>query len=279
MNRIKKTMAGKTVAACLLTLSSSIAFSGTMGPVAVEPTSKVYAGIFGGGGSVSRTDMSLFGTAFFTEAEGGSLAINAFGRSDSDSTGMIGGHIGFAWLNNAGKYLPVTVAAELEGYYMGGIHFEGHEINNETVRLPEHDFLINYPLKTGVFLANAVLNSNASLFDRFQPYVGIGIGTALISISNASALQTSPAELGVNHFNADLNDKALAFAAQPKAGVRYNFSSGISVYAEYRFLYLSETKYTFGSTVYPAHATTAPWQAKIKSQNYNMGSVGIDFDL
>lgn len=262
-------------------LAASAAFSGAMGPAAME-SSRSYFGIFGGGGGLTSTDMSMYGTAFFTEAAGGPLAVNAFGSSEDSTVGMVGAHLGFAWPSTVGKYFSVSPAMEIEGYYVGGGSLEGFEINNETVRLVEHDFYASYPLDTGVFLVNAVLAANTSMFGRFKPYVGVGIGGAINSISGATATQFSPPEPGLNHFNADPDAMAFAFAAQPKVGVRFDFA-GASVFAEYRFLYQSETNYTFGSTLptsaAPAHAATAPWLVKFKYQFYNMGTVGIDFDL
>ncbi|WP_019215497.1 porin family protein [Legionella tunisiensis] len=275
MDRINK----KAVAGCLLALSTSAAYSGAMGPVTIEPTSRIYLGVFGGGGAVSSTDISQYGTAFLFENLGGALAVNSFGKANSSSMGMVGGHIGFAWPNHVGVHLPITPAIELEGYYIGGAKLKGHDINNETIRLPEHDFFVRYPLKTGVALVNAVLNVDHSLFGNVKPYVGVGIGSAVVSISGASSVQLSPAEPGLNHYNADPDDKAVAFAVQPKVGLRYDFSSQASFFAEYRFLYLSETNYTFGSTIQTGHPVTAPWLVKIKPQYYNMGTVGIDFDL
>ncbi|WP_298624089.1 hypothetical protein [uncultured Legionella sp.] len=277
LERTGKKIAYKAISGCLLALSASAAFSGTMGPAVVAP-GKIYVGVFGGGGGLSSADISQYGTAFFTEAAGGPLAVNSFGTSDSTTFGMVGGHIGYEWTNVIGMHMPVTPAVELEGYYIGGATLEGHEINNDTTRLTEHDFLVHYPLKSGVFLVNAVLNANDSLFGNFKPYVGVGIGSAIVSISDASSLQTSPPEIGVNHYS-ETSDKSLAFAAQPKIGFRFDFGSSTSVFAEYRFLYLSETSYTFGSTRSPGHAATAPWEVKIKPQYYNMGTVGINFDL
>ncbi len=278
LGKIAKKMTGKTLSGCLLALSASVAYSGTMGSETIS-SSRVYVGVFGGGGAVTNTDISQYGTAFFTEAEGGPLAVNSFGRADSNSMGVVGGHIGFAWPNHISTYLPITPAVELEGYYIGGTTIQGHDINNETTRLPEHDFLVTYPLKSGVFLVNAVLNANDSFFGKFRPYVGVGIGSAVVSISGATSIQLSPAEPGLNHYNSNPNDKAIAFAAQPKIGLHYDLNPHVSIFAEYRFLYLSPTNYTFGSTVATTHAATSPWQANLKSQNYNMGTVGIDFDL
>ncbi|WP_018576356.1 hypothetical protein [Legionella shakespearei] len=270
-------MALNAVSGCLLALSAGMAYSGTMGPVATSPV-KVYVGVFGGAGALSSGDMSQYGTAFFTVAQGGPLAVDSFGRHDSSSMGMVGGHIGFAW-PNAILNLPVSPAIELEGFYMGGVKVEGHDINNDTVRLDEHDFLVHYPLKTGVFLVNAVLNANDSLFGNFKPYIGVGIGSAVQSVSGATSIQLSPPEPGLNHYSGNPDDTVVVFAAQPKIGVHYNFGSRASVFAEYRFVYLSEANLTFGSTIAPGHVATTSWSVSMGPQYYNMGTIGIDFDV
>ncbi len=271
-------LAAQAISGCIMTLSASLGYSGAMGPASIASPGKIYIGAFGGAGAMTSGDIGQYGTAFILDVNG-PLAVNAFGTSESSSMGVVGGHIGFAGPSNLGVHLAVTPAIELEGYYMGGAEIEGHDINNETTRLPEHDFLVKYPLRTGVFLVNAVLNANNTMFGKIKPYVGVGIGSAVVSIHGASAIQLSPPEPGLNHYNSDSDDTSVTFAAQPKIGFHYDLGSSTSIFAEYRFLYLSETNYVFGSTVAAGHVATAPWQVKIKPQCYNMGTIGIDFDV
>lgn len=61
-----------------------------------------------------------------------------------------------------------------------------------------------------------VLNFNSANYVSWHPYIGAGIGAAILSISNANSLQTSPPEAGVNHYNSNPNDKVGAFAVQAK---------------------------------------------------------------
>jgi opacity protein-like surface antigen len=169
-------------------------------------------------------------------------------------------------------------AAELEGYYLGNTSYTGHLINDEATRLDEHDFTVTYPIERGVFLTNAVFNLNIPCY-RFHPYVGLGFGAAIVNISGADSLQVSPPEAGVNHYNSSTGDTAPTFAGQVKAGVSYDINDCLSLFAEYRWLYLSTTHFTFGSTVYPGHAVTSSWQVKLDHQNFNMGAVGIRLSL
>lgn len=267
----------------LLALCSAQIQAGAMGPAQVTATDKIYFGVFGGGGSSNHVSINQYGTAFFTEAVGGPLAVNAFGHTNSRSVGIVGGHIGYQWrdifLNASSNQASLAPAVELEGYYVGKSSFRGHDINNDTTRLPEHDFLVTYPLKTGVFLANAVLNFNSVNYARWHPYVGAGIGAAVLSIANADSLQVAPLEAGVNHYNGNPNDKVATFAAQTKVGLNFAFSEHLSVFGEYRWLYLADTNFNFGSTVYPTHAPTSSWNANLGSQSYNMGAGGIRFTV
>lgn len=273
----------RPILGALFALSATGIQAGTMGPAPVTALEKVYFSVFGGGGTSNKVKMSQYGTALFPEADGGPLAVNAFGRANSRSVGMVGGHVGYQWgdvfLDALRLPLGLAPAAELEGYYLGKGSFKGHEINNDVTRLPEHDFLVTYPVSSGIFLANAVLNFNAANYYRWHPYVAAGIGAAVISVSNADSLQVAPLEAGVNHYNANPNDTVSAFAAQTKVGLNFDLCEHISLFGEYRWLYIANTKFAFGSTVYPAHAATSHWNATLGSQHYNMGAGGIRITL
>lgn len=267
----------------LLALSGAEIHAGTMGPSQVTTTEKIYFGIFGGGGSSNQVNISQYGSAFFPEANGGPLAVNAFGHTNSRNVGIVGGHIGYQWrdifLNSVNNQASLSPAVELEGYYIGKSSFTGHDLSNDTTRLPEHDFLVTYPVSAGVFLANTVLNFNLANYARWHPYVGAGIGAAVVSISHAGSLQIAPFEANVNHYNGNPNDTVATFAAQTKVGLNFTISEHLSVFAEYRWLYIADTNFTFGSTVYPTHAPTSSWNANLGAQYYNMGAGGIRFTV
>ena len=262
---------------------SSLVSAGTMGAEVSAPTDKIYVGVFAGGAGISTGDISQKATAFLLESNGGPLAVNARGNASNGSTWLVGGHVGYKWsariLDNLSPQWAFSPATELEGYYLGSHTLKGVELDNGTTRLIEHDFHVQYPEKTGVFLVNAILNIDSSTFEKFKPYVGVGMGMAVNVISGATATQVDPYEAGINHYNSDASDTAVVFAAQPKVGVSFNLNKNASMFAEYRFLYLSSADYTFGSTVYPTHVATSNWNAKIGSQYYNMGTIGINYDL
>ena len=270
--------------ACMLLLSSGTGvYAGTMGAETAAPNDAVYLGFFGGGGAVTSGRLSQEGTAFYTEANGGPLAVNATGAANSSSEWIVGGQVGYQWAGRSFNHInpnwSFAPAAELEGYYLGGATLQGNDLNNGTTRLTEHDFYVSYPLHTGVFLVNAVLNANHSNFSKFHPYVGVGAGAAVISITGANSTQNTPAEPGINHYNSDTSDTSIAFAAQPKIGVSFDLGQHTNMFVEYRFLYLSATDFGFGSTVYPSHVATSNWDVKVGSQYYNMGTIGIKYDL
>lgn len=280
LNKISKSLGFPLSLIGILFASTSLQ-AGTMGPI-VEPGG-VYIGAFGGAGASTKTDMHQYGTAFFTEAEGGPLAVNAFGRSNHRTVGLVGGHVGYEWSNSALNMFSLSwnfsPAVEMEGYYLGHSSFKGHDINNETVRLPEHDFVVNYPMSTGVFLVNALANFNPSAYERWHPYVGAGIGGAIVSISHATAIQVSPPEVGVNHFNSNPNSTSPSFAIQVKPGLSFDINPRVGVFAEYRWLYLTNTSHIFGSTAYPGHAATSSWLTQLGPQYYNMGAIGINVNI
>lgn len=240
---------------------------------------KFYVGAFGGGGSSNNLDGSQFGTAFFSEAVGGSLSVNAFGQLSNQKRSFFGAQLGYQaqeiFLNSSSQW-TLAPAAELEGSFMNKSSFNGTFINN-TVRLPEHDFVVSYPMRRTVFLANAVLYFNNSCF-LLHPYIGFGLGNAIVKISGASAKQVTPLEEGINHYNTKTSDTSSTFAGQIKLGLSYTIKNCVSLFAEYRWLYLANTPFVFGSTVYPTHVETSSWQVKIDDQRYNLGNVGVRFN-
>lgn len=263
--------------------SGSIAYAGAMGTELAKPQDALYVGAFGGGGAIMANSLQQQGTAFFAESSGGALAVNARGESKSTSAWLVGGHVGYRWparsLNLAHLNATLAPATELEGYYLGGVTIEGNDQNNDTTRLVEHNFHVTYPMKTSVFLVNGILNGTHTDLGNIHPYIGVGVGTAILSISGANSTQTAPLEPDINHYNSGSSDARIAFAAQPKVGASFRLSQQTSMFVEYRFLYLSATDYTFGSTVYPTHVVTSNWDVKIASQYYNMGTIGVQFDL
>jgi opacity protein-like surface antigen len=242
---------------------------------------KFYVGIFGGGGSTRSFDVSQYGTAYFFEELGGPLAVDAFGDTNNRSAWLFGAQVGY----QASEIIlhpcyqwGLVPAAEMETYYFGERSFSGHLVNDEATRLDEHDFDVSYDVRRSIFLANVVFNLNIPCV-MVHPYVGLGFGAALVKISGADATQVSPPEPGVNHYNSNTGDTDPTFAGQVKVGLSYDFNPCVSVFAEYRWLYLSSSHFVFGSTIAPGHAATSAWQVKFDPHYTNIGTVGIRLNL
>lgn len=248
-----------------------------------QPENRLYIGGFGGGIYSNATRLSQMGTAFFTEAEGGPLAVYAKGRSKKTSVGFGGVQLGYEWSANPHTIgcsdWSITPAAELEAYWFSHTH-KGHLINQLSVnRLPEHDFATSFKSNTGVYLVNAVFSLNNSCYSSFTPYVGVGIGASRVSLKNASSHQEQPLEAGINHFNSRGDDSSWAFAAQAKVGLRYNFCGSFHVFGEYRYLFVDSSNYIFGGTDYPTHVPTSPWNVKVNNIQNNAFVFGLQYDL
>jgi|GEM_PF-791075 len=245
---------------------------------------RLYIGGFGGELFSNSTRISQRGTAFFEEAVGGPLDVDARGHArKKKDVGFGGVQVGYEW-----KQCPYTLgcsnwsltpAAELEAFWYRHER-KGHLINL-TERLPEHDFVDSFRLNVGVYLVNGIINFNncGGCFSKFTPYVGGGIGAARIFLNKAKSTQIEPPEAGINHFNSGKDDTNWAFAAQVKAGLRYNICDRWHIFGEYRYLYIDTTHFILGSTRYSTHAPTSPWDIKMKDITYNAFAFGIQIDL
>ncbi|MDQ8699675.1 outer membrane beta-barrel protein [Hyphomicrobium sp. LHD-15] len=238
-----------------------------------SPARGIYAGVFGGASFSSATDVSQLGTAFFTEAEGGPLAVNATGRTDSGGGGFVGGQVGYE-LAYPSVVLP---AFEIEGFYLD-TGTRRATLQNPTNRLPEHTFDTTYPMNSAVFLANMVFSFPTS-YPGVTPYIGGGIGGARVSIEGAKSLQTDPSEGNLNHFNSSTDSEAWTFAAQVKAGVRIALGRNAYVFGEYRYLYVGSVDQTFGPTVDASHVQTSAWTVRFDGTSHHLATAGIGFDF
>ncbi|MBS0653243.1 MAG: hypothetical protein JSR39_06910 [Verrucomicrobia bacterium] len=243
-----------------------------------QKCNRVYVGGFGGELFSNASKAFQMGTALFLEASGGPLAVEAHGHLKKDSPGFGGAQIGYEWSKciNKCRHWYFAPGAEIEGYWFKR-HLKGHLYNRtDTDRLPEHDFLDTFRMNAGVYLANFVLSLNNSW--KLSPYIGLGVGATRLALHHGNSKQVAPPEPGVNHFNSRTHDSCWAFAGQVKAGLRYNIR-WFHIFGEYRYLYTDFTNYIFGSTVYPDHAHTTPWNVKIQNMQYNGFTFGVQFDL
>ncbi len=232
----------------------------------------VYFGGFGGWLFPYNVNAIQRGTAFYTEDAGGPLDVEATGTAISSTEGFGGGHIGYEWMRPISSNFRLAPAVEIEGTYFAMTPVA--DVDNPTTRLDAHEFIDTLPMQVGTLLANGILEFNN---DYISPYIGVGVGVGFVSIHDADSSQIDPVEAGVNHFNTDPNDYTSLFTTQAKAGLRYRFLKHYRLSAEYRFIYLTSSHFTFGSTRYPAHPPTSPWMVKLGGMMYNAVTLGMDF--
>jgi opacity protein-like surface antigen len=287
LKRIKKTgetmmnKSRKVSFLAALTLLCASSMLSAWGECDVCENDRFYVGGFGGALYSESTHVSQLGTAYFTEAEGGPLAVIARGHTKSKSTGFGGAQLGYEWRefarNNQCGGFSLLPAVEFEAFFFNN-NRKGHLIN-PTTRLPEHDFAVTLNSKSSVLLVNAVFALENSCLYGFTPYVGGGLGAARSSINRAKSYQLAPAEADINHFNSGRSDSNWTFAAQFKAGLSYKICDRIHLFGEYRYIYLDTNHYVLGSTDYVTHVPTSPWNVKVKHTNFNAFAFGIQFDL
>lgn len=248
-----------------------------------EPPSnnRLYIGAFGGGIYSSSNHVTQYGTAFFPETTTpfiGPLSIIAEGNLNKTSAGFGGVQLGYEWSKPMCSGWSFASAAELE-YFCFTHKKKGHLINQTLVGLDEHDFFDTFHMNTNAILANIVLSINSDCLSWLSPYIGGGIGATRVSLHKADSLQVLPVEAGVNHFNSNRSDSTWAFAAQGKAGLRFNFCQMFHIFAEYRYLYVDACNYVLGATNYATHVPTSAWNVKVTNVSYNSFAIGVQFDL
>jgi len=280
----------------------------------------LYIGGFGGGGTSDNDNMSQSGVAYKRDVANAipgyadeynynaDLLVNVIGKSDPKTTSLGGAQIGYELpefqMGSHSSGWGLRPAIELEGYYLGSSMnsnlsnpnpeaFQplanavgGNPNTHSPLAANSHTFNDSMNLNMGVLLANTVFNFKTPWSSKILPYVGAGIGGAITSLSGANSTQTSnpqmPAgyEAGINHFNSNNNASGSAFATQAKVGVRAELFDKFSVFAEYRYLHVTDSNYTFGSTEYGIdHAKTSNWGVGIGAMNYHTGVLGFQYDL
>ncbi|PJD93714.1 MAG: hypothetical protein CK425_12555 [Parachlamydia sp.] len=240
--------------------------------------SRLYVGGFGGGIYSNSNRINQYGTAFFPEDVIGPLPVIAEGHLNKTSSGFGGAQIGYEWSKPLCSGWSLATAGELEVFFFKHKK-KGHLINQTVIGLPEHDFSDSFHMNSSVILVNALIAIDNDCFCGFSPYAGGGIGATRISLHKADSLQVEPLETGINHFNSNRNDSTWAFAAQAKAGLRYNFCQMFHIFAEYRYLYVDAANYIFGATNYTSHVPTSSWNVKVNNVHYNAFAIGLQFDL
>ncbi len=233
-----------------------------------------YVGAFGGVGASIATNLKQRGAVHINERF--SLPIHANGSTGSSTRVGVGGlQLGYEWdaWRPAAATWGVRPAAELEGIYIGR-HSPTGEMPVRPAALGTQ--YVTVPTKVGLLMANLVFTFETPYSNRVLPYVVVGAGAAFVSIKGSDS--ANPMEPGINHFNSDPDASDTAFAMQLKAGVKTEVRKNLHFFAEYRYLSIDATRYTFGATDYPGlHLPTAKWKVDMGRQNYNLFLAGLQY--
>lgn len=255
-------------------LATTVAFLSVTVPNATL-FANFYVGAFGGGGDTEKTKVTQRGFAFNNVDPRAALSVHAKGTSGDFDSFIAGGHVGYEFPTG----ICLNPAVEFEGFYMRAT--SGKETGflfNPTVF--EHEFIDTLPLRAALFFGDVMIGLQfPKKFKWLEPYIGGGIGGGSVWMHHAHSEQDSPAEPGVNHFNSMPSASTSAFAAQFKAGIRFNATSNWRIFGEYRYLYIGRTTYLFGFTQYPqlGHAPTSNWVLELGHLKYNLGVAGVEY--
>lgn len=235
-----------------------------------------YQTLFGGGGTMYLDHFKQRGTKLFPESAGGPQIVIAHGKPRNSSDLMVGMNFGYNYFSLAmNKQLGVMIATEVESYYLKNT-IKGH-LKNQNSAFPNQTFYDSFPTHTGTLLFNSVVNFNIRRAPSIHPFLGAGIGTAMLTITAADSAQRNPAEPGINHFNLNTKSFNWVFAAQIKAGMKVALADQWRLVAEYRHLFLAPANFNFGGTQYPTHIPTTNWTVNYASTGSDMGSIGIEY--
>lgn len=234
-----------------------------------------YIGMFGGLGTAESASLQQRGAVLLPP---GSplpiLPVDAKGSTNSKGLAAGGIHVGYEWKRwDLGSHWGLRPAAEMEGLYLGK-----HSPVGEMPVMPRvlGTQYVTIPMTAGVFLANAVFTLQTPLTDKVLPYVGVGIGMASLSIHGSDS--ANPSEPGINHFNSNPDASDSAFVFQLKLGLKSEVYQNLFLFAEYRYISINSTSYTFGATDYPGlHLPTTEWHVDLGHQQYNLFIVGLQY--
>jgi opacity protein-like surface antigen len=230
-----------------------------------------YFGLFGGFGSAAATGARQQGGFYLPAPASLRVNVDANGTTGTEPVALLGLQAGYEW-----KRLPfgltewgVKPAVELEGLYIGQHSPVGDMPITPSALGTQY---VTLPTTVGVLLANVVVTLPTPYSSRVFPYLGVGAGVARVSIQGANS--ANPNEPGVNHFDSGPDASAYAFAMQFKAGLKGEVTRNLALFAEYRYLSINSTGYTFGSTL-PPHFPTDTWLVNLGPQAYNLFVAGL----
>lgn len=232
-----------------------------------------YIGLFGGFGSSASTNVRQLGGFYLPAPLTSRVNVDANGQTGTGNVGLLGVQVGYEWsrLPLGRPEWSLKPAVELEGLYIGRHAPVGDMPIDPAILGTQY---VTIPMTVGVLLSNVVSTFQTPYSDRVFLYLGLGAGVARVFIQGADS--ANPSEPGVNHFDSWPDASALAFALQFKAGVKAEVARNLLLFAEYRYLSISSTGYTFGATL-PPHFPTDPWSVSLGRQSYNLVVAGLQF--
>lgn len=196
--------------------------------------------------SPSGLNVAIFGGASIAQEEDASIGSGPVANQTYHPKDVIGGvggiKIGYTWdpalnsnyVDEGGvKLMP---AIEAEAFYLGW-DTDG-SVNAAPGGFPAGT-RASTTIDAAVFSINGLMKFE--IFERFRPYIGMGIGFAYLNSSNGS-LTAPPAGLS----NADDTDVVLA--AQGIAGLEVCLTENWALFGEYKFLYLNDASFSYSTT-------------------------------
>ncbi|MBM3194181.1 MAG: hypothetical protein FJZ60_00270 [Chlamydiae bacterium] len=237
---------------------------------------RFYAGVYGGGGGFTVSNITQAAIKYNSPSQGGTTYVTAYGGGRTAGVGMAGLQAGYLWPdlvdNNPRRATPksVSIGTEFEGYYLGTKLSSNLGSNFST-------FNSTFPINGGTLLGSLVFHFGMYEQSRYHLFLGGAAGASVLTAHNATSYQVQPLQTGINHFNTQTTATAWTFAAQGKAGLMFDVNEHFKVSGEYRFLYLTPARFRFGSTSYAGHPPTTPWRVKFGNMFVNMGDLGISY--
>ncbi len=232
-----------------------------------------YIGLFGGFGSASSTSLRQEGGFYLPTPAKHRIGVDANGDTDRQQLDLGGIQVGYEWRRQTPGQSKwgLKTGVELEGIYIGK-HSPVGDLPIEPSVLGTQ--FVTIPMSAGVQLANAVFTLDTPYFKKTSPYLAVGVGMAIVSIKGSNS--TNPNEPGVNHFDSDPDASDSAFAMQFKAGLKRELTEKLFLFAEYRYLFINSTRYTFGETL-PPHFRTDDWEVSLGRQSHNLFVAGLQY--
>ncbi len=232
-----------------------------------------YIGLFGGLGSASSTSLRQEGGFYLPGPFNRRIGVDAKGDTGSKHVALGGIQAGYEWsrVNLGQSKWAFKPAVELEGIYIGKHSPVGDMPIQPRILGTQY---VTVPMTAGVLLANAVFTVQTPYSNKIFPYLGVGAGVARVSIKGADS--ANPNEPGINHFDSNPDASDSAFAMQFKAGLKGEVARNLFLFAEYRYLSIDSTRYTFGETL-PPHLPTDDWKLSMGRQAYNLFVAGLQY--